>query len=95
MTNPTQPIEHFTLEQVEQMAENFSVSFGHLVLQMTELHALINAAINERIGEPVAEAEKIGLGSDGKTIYHVTEIKSLTTITFPVGTKLYTLKELP
>lgn len=105
MTNPAQPIEHYTLEQVEQMAKAGGASEWYYVesngvkkklftTTAGELQVLINAAINERIGEPVATKrpsdpydERGGLWFD---IEDVERMKAL-----PVGTKLYTLKKLP
>lgn len=46
----TELIEHYTLEQVEKLA----ASHPYYGRYLSELHALINAAINERIGELVA-----------------------------------------
>lgn len=89
MTNPTQPIEHFTLEQVEQKAKHFKFADSATLyaFNITQLHALLNSAINERIGEPV------GLTS------FMPSAEGFTFVAFkssdvPPETKVYTLKDI-
>lgn len=77
-------VEHFTLEQVREQAKDNFYGGVQFIFSPSELHALINACCNERIGAPVAFVDinapcGIALTEEGAKL--------------PVGAKLYKLQE--
>lgn len=89
LVSKPQPIEHYTLKEVEQMDINdrdWKRYHSH-AFTLQEIHALINACINERIGEPIA----VVLEDNGLKYIERLSVNSLAETS--LGSRLYTLKE--